>query len=224
MSATQPPDDPRPHSELLELIPWYLNGTLSDAEKRALDGHLPLCAECRSELEQWRSLAARLTEDDPALLPHPIGFRRLVERLVDDAAEPEEPSGGSRRRAVPSGRIWRRVVIAQAAAIVVLAWVAISPARRPPPEPSFHTLADAPQRSEAWRLRIVFAERTSERELRALLLPLDASIVGGPSPLGVYTVAIPDRFAVAETLAALRGRAAVQFAERVPNEPGEITP
>jgi len=214
MSSKRSPDDPQVHQELVELLPWYLNGTLSEEERRRLDGHLPRCAECRSQLEEWRNLATRLSEADAVPLPHPAGFRRLLERLAADGA----PSGGEEDRgARRAARRWRWLSIAQAAAIVLLVWTARSTARPPSEEePTFHTLAAEPATAgESWRLRIVFSERTSERELRTLLLPLDATFVGGPTPLGVYTVAIPARFGIGETVAALRARSAVQFAEPV---------
>ncbi|NJO35342.1 MAG: hypothetical protein HC869_21895, partial [Rhodospirillales bacterium] len=34
------------------LLPWYLNGTLGDAESRQVAGHLQSCAACRSELDE----------------------------------------------------------------------------------------------------------------------------------------------------------------------------
>jgi hypothetical protein len=46
-------------------------------------------------------------------------------------------------------------------------------------------------------LRLVFAEDTTEKELRDLLHDIDATIVGGPTPQAIYTVqlsvATPER-------------------------------
>ena len=41
------------------------------------------------------------------------------------------------------------------------------------------------------QVRVVFAEDITEHELRALLSSIGGTIVQGPSPLGVYTVGIP---------------------------------
>jgi len=214
MATTRPPDDQATHSEVSELLPWYLNDTLSDDERRMVDGHLPQCAECRAYLGQWTRLAKGTASAEPGPLPHPVGFRRLVDRL--GAASEESPERSRAGRLLRSGSgpgVWRWIVVAQAAAIVLLAWASLAPASNSPAPAAFRTLASTEAKGPTWELRIVFDERASEHELRAILLPLDATFVDGPSPLGVYTIAIPDRFAVAETVAALRARSAVELAE-----------
>ena len=42
------------HSEISELIPWYVNGTISAIDRQKLDTHFLTCAACRDELLQDR--------------------------------------------------------------------------------------------------------------------------------------------------------------------------
>lgn len=51
--------------EARERLPWLLNGSLTEAETRAVEDHLAGCAGCREELEQTR-LAARLFATHPS--------------------------------------------------------------------------------------------------------------------------------------------------------------
>jgi hypothetical protein len=126
-------------------------------------------------------------------------------------------SAGPRRR-----RLGRWAAAAAAAALITaVAW------RLPRGESSdarFHTLSrPAPVAAAVTRLHVVFDDALPERELRALLLPLRAEIVGGPSALGVYTVALPAGRAGDEpeawVLEHLRTSPAVRFAEIVPPGP-----
>ncbi len=41
--------------ELVELVTAYLEGTLAEADRRAVDEHLALCPGCETYLEQFRT-------------------------------------------------------------------------------------------------------------------------------------------------------------------------
>jgi len=43
-----------PHDRTLELLPWFLNGTLDAAERREVEAHLASCDACREELAATR--------------------------------------------------------------------------------------------------------------------------------------------------------------------------
>src|SRR4051812_531011 len=79
----------RLHQRVLELLPWYVNGTLETAERQTVEGHLAGCARCRGELAAARDLARVVKNAESAApSPHPVQLARLLARL--DAA-PEEP-------------------------------------------------------------------------------------------------------------------------------------
>ena len=39
------PHDPAPAHPTTTLLPWYLTGTLKEAERQAVDDHLAICAD-----------------------------------------------------------------------------------------------------------------------------------------------------------------------------------
>ena len=45
---------PADHPE--ELLPWYVNGTLSPEERQRVEAHLDQCPSCRGEVQALRSL------------------------------------------------------------------------------------------------------------------------------------------------------------------------
>jgi hypothetical protein len=77
------------------------------------------------------------------------------------------------------------VIILLTAAIILETWIA--------PSLLYRTLSDSVSGAEADRahIRVVFTDDITERELRALLGTVEATIVAGPSAMGIYTVAVP---------------------------------
>ena len=79
---TQPPPysaEDSLHREIQELLPWYVNGTLRDAEAASVDAHLAKCRDCRA-------LPAAVKEaDENTWSPAATHFTDLMQRI--DAAE-----------------------------------------------------------------------------------------------------------------------------------------
>jgi len=115
--------------------------------------------------------------------------------------------------------LFRWALAAQTAAIVLLA-AAITWQASVAPSSLYQTLSDAGSGPGPGRvhLQVVFADDITEREMRTLLSRIRATIVAGPSPLAVYTVALAadDRETPAPTqerLALLRSHPKVRLAE-----------
>ena len=67
----------------------------------------------------------------------------------------------------------------------------------------------------------MFAEGATEHQIRDVLLPIGGQLAGGPSPLGAYTVELPEgRDPLPVILQHLRSRPEVSFAEPVAGEGG----
>ena len=48
----------RSHDELNAMLPWYLNGTLSDTDSKRVEAHLVDCTECRNERSNCDAMRA----------------------------------------------------------------------------------------------------------------------------------------------------------------------
>jgi hypothetical protein len=44
------------HREVLELLPWYVNGTLAGGERSKVERHLSECLPCNAVLKEERRL------------------------------------------------------------------------------------------------------------------------------------------------------------------------
>lgn len=190
------------HRRAWELIPWYVNGTLEPAERDRVEAHLAVCPDCRAEADLCRELVeAGGRPEDLAPAPHPAQLDRLVDRIAAESEEPGRSDGPLSRlhRLPPAVRLL-------AAALVLLAVGLAGYLGAPGSDPDagqglgrdgsraaeYRTLSQPETaldaRPDGPVLRIVFAPSTPEEEVRRILLAVQGQIVGGPSPLGVYTV------------------------------------
>ena len=217
----------RLHRGIQELLPWYANGTLDEEEARKVEEHAALCPCCREEIEAGRRLGETLRREEIAApAPHPAQLARLMARLDEPDTAQETGASGLLARL----RTWlgdtptpvRWALAAQLVLVVALAGlIASRTSSVPVPPAAFHTLSDPEPASPAVspavvQLRVVFAERTPERQIRDLVLGLGGRIAGGPSPLGAYVVEIPaGRDPLPVVLAHLRSRPEIEFAEAV---------
>ena len=166
---------------LLELLPWYLNGTLEGAELAAVEALLLRSAEAREELEVLRRLAAAVREQEQAYEapPFELGWARLQRGLQQEA------------RPAPR-RDWWKPGLAAAAALVVALQLGIL--MRPAQVDSDWQLQSGGSEqvlSGGYRVQLRFVEHAQWQQIRALLLELDAVLVDGPSALGVVQVHVP---------------------------------
>jgi len=169
------------HHEVQGLLPWYVNATLDEAERRAVEDHLPSCVECAREAAQLRDLQAAFVEaEEAALGPSPSA-------LVRARAAIDRPLRGWWASLPVFARV---ALVAQVLIIAVLS--ALLLARGPREEP-FRTVAGPSTAGATIRATIVlaFAEGVSEASLRRTIAGIDGTIVAGPSAAGLYTVELP---------------------------------
>ena len=184
------PDPAGVHAQTARDLPFLVNGTLAPEETARAREHLRDCEDCRRELELETALMERVREQGVVdYAPH-TSFAKLSVRIDQHEA----------RRA---GRAWWRVparvrvrlrdavILAQAAAIVVLALIANS-AWRDPPVAEYRTLTrnEPAVRADLPRLTVVFDDRMQAGDLRRMLGTIGGTLVDGPSPHGVFTVAL----------------------------------
>ena len=218
------------HQKAWAILPWYVNGTLEDHERELVARHIVRCRSCADEVGRCRSIASavRGAEDD-ARTPSPENFARLMER-IERGSRSSATSERWRIRfrewiekirllfqETPS--LFRWALAAETAAICLLA-ATLTWQASVAPSLLYQTLSDAGSGPAPSRvhLQVVFADDITEREIRTLLSSIGATIVAGPSPMAVYTVALAadDRDAPAPTqerLALLRSHPKVRLAE-----------
>ncbi len=181
---------------VLELLPWYVNGTLQGDELEDVRLALRSSLVLRREHERLARIQRLMQEDDAEHVATDRSYERLMSRI-------------QRRRR------WQSPVFWQAAALLVVAsglglWWNAAPT--PPP---FETLT-TPDFAAAPSLRVVFAADVSDEVRRALLAEHGLTVDAPPTAEGVYTLVLPaaaDARAIAD---ALRADPRVTFASTPP--------
>ena len=189
------------HWALQSLLPWYVNGTLSAAERAKVEAHLASCADCQEELKFERLLHGQV-----AALPLGAedGWKQMQARL---AAEPPRPAR-VRRAPMLAWTGW-----AAAAALLVGVVVLAAPYAQ---SGRYHALGAQPQPVPG-NLVVIFRPDTTEKAMRAAFNADGARLVDGPTGADAYVLSVPAARRAA-ALARLRARPEVVLAE--PVDPG----
>lgn len=210
------PQGKKNHESVWELLPWYVNGTLSAHEAALVEGHLPHCVACQQEAKRCESLAAiskSTREEEEVWTPSPRHFAQVLSRVeaADAGAATDWRSLVEKLRswfwATPRPMRWGFAL--QGALIIVLTSALILGTVLTPPQ-LYETLSRESQQadSDRARLRMVFTDDITGKELRDLLRDIEGTMVHGPSPQGVYTVALSLPASERERAKAIEARAA----------------
>ena len=158
------------HPEIVELLPWYANGTLSTDERARVKRHVDACPSCRAELQ---------------------ADMRLRELMGDEPEQSDEVTVFARVR--NAGGHWGGI----AAALAIVSAGVLSSAiwlNQPSDESLFRTLSnDVPLASTVHFVDLEFRSDASANDIRATLGRVHGQIVSGPDKNGTYRVAIPSR-------------------------------
>lgn len=207
------PTRPPTHDEVVELLPWLVNGTLEPDEARRVRDHLARCASCRAARAEEERLAAALIEAPESEARIAAGLDRLRSALAR-----EERRGWLRRQ--PTRRQLLAAVLVQG--IVVTGLLALAAwLLRPAAETRFRTLSTPEAVTTVTagpRLRLVVDPAMRTSELERLLVDAGCRIVDGPTAAGVFTVEAEPGSAD-EALRALRTSAGVRLVEPVAEDP-----
>jgi hypothetical protein len=185
------------HLALQEMLPWYVNQTLSTEQQALVGEHLRGCAQCRQDVAWQRTLA----EDAPAA-PAGVDMERALARMmprIDALAPPRRPAS----------RSWMPWALAlQGCAIAALAVVVIAPATAPA---DYRVLGAAGQ-GAGGSMVVAFRPGATLDDLQRLAKANGARIVDGPTVTGAFVLQV-DAARQAQVSAAFRADPAVLLAE-----------
>lgn len=172
------------HAEADRLLPWLVNGTLDDDERRQVEQHVAECAQCQREVDWLHTLQAQYRDHDVGADHASHAMKRLRHRMgkiSTRTATPASLSSTWRRR----GRQLAWLAAAQAAIIIAMGATLLQDRHV-----TYHTLS-APT-SKGSLLVVVFDPRISEAQMRQLVRAGNGRIVGGPTETGAYLLSVPD--------------------------------
>ena len=196
------------HRQIQLLLPWYVNHSLEQNERKQVENHLRSCILCRRELVVLRKLAEDVNQSSVLDVAAEASFARLRGKL--QAAEPDRSfinqqnpdwlkksanatsglsvhtTNKARRLLRFSGRAGKYVAIA---ASMLLAMIpVVMQYGRSSGTTDYYTLSDAkPESPTGTQLRIVFSKSLPSAEINLLLEKIHGQLVEGPNSVGAYT-------------------------------------
>jgi hypothetical protein len=198
--------------EWRELIPLYLNGGLSEREKKEFEDCLHQYPELKRELREFSEIkdVYKGIEKEVSIPSHFL-YQRILRKV-------ESETVGSLtfwvkiknffRNSFSSPRVSWGVAAVQFAIILLLLLNLFR-------GDGYVTLtSEEILRKEGTGIHVVFGMESKEREIREVLQKAGATIVAGPSPEGLYTIKVEKKQDVEEVLKLLRETKIVRFAER----------
>jgi anti-sigma factor RsiW len=161
-----------PKDHPIELLPWYVNGSLDGEELQEVESHLESCEHCRSEVAFLQSVRQEVKAAGEAAAPGDLGLQRLLRTVRAE------------RKAVRWAPQWWQPALA-AAALVVVIQAALLLNLWPEPEP-ITPLGGPPPAGIVLQVR--FVPTATEAQIREALQEVDGTIVSGPGAVGIYRV------------------------------------
>jgi anti-sigma factor RsiW len=157
--------------EISELLPFYLNGTLDAGERQSVERALAADTALRAELEVLRRVREAVQADDLGQGPGELGLARLRRDLSREG----KPSRMAR-------------IAALAAAFALGAGLSALVIGRSGPTGEDYAQAGAPVAGA--ELVVAFRPEATARQIAELLLSQEATIVDGPSAIGLYRIGL----------------------------------
>ena len=200
----------------LELLPWYVNGTLEGEERELVSRQVHGSLTCRKELERLRRLQHHIQRDDGEAVATGRAFERLMARI-----QASGDSSASRVRHPGQAFAWTRLGLAASVAAAALALPWWWAGELPTTPRTYETLTSSqPADPGATRLRVVFASGVTESERLELLASHGLTIVEPPTDDGVVTLLFADGTDQAAIVAALKSDPRISFVTSPPVSDG----
>jgi len=201
------------HAETWDVLPWYVNARLGEAERRRVDAHVRTCAACRDELAVQRRLHEILAADLNVEQLPTAGLKRLRERIAAAAPAAQRARPSRRHRLERWQGVMAASIAVMATAVCVVAGVLWTQSHRRAPSAEYFTVTTSTPRAANEIIRAVFAPSITLSELQRVLDDAQLKIVAGPTEAGVYSLAATSARPADWSLQRLRGQPAVRFAE-----------
>ncbi len=177
----------RQHADVRELLPFFVNDTLSELENARVMRHVANCSSCHAELDEQQRLMALMRA-----APEPPGDARSAWARLARTLDAEPPARGQSRW----GRLrWGRSVwipglgLAAAASMVVVLTPGLLANRDSRPAEYRTLTSEAPSVTSGEAVRVVFVAEATVGDIETLLARTKLQIASGPTPRGVYTLA-----------------------------------
>jgi anti-sigma factor RsiW len=162
------------------MIPAYLRGELSDAERKEVESLAAKNPDIAADIEFQKSLKIAIKSDQDSFEPGDLGWAKLSKAISESTTSPSlEPQMTANRP-----RFWKYSAVVLAVAAIGQAGILSSLAVKDNSNSQYVTASEAP--ASLYTLKAGFNSDVTAKQLTETLQSLDAKIISGPSSLGLY--------------------------------------
>jgi len=210
--------------KLRDMIPEYLNNSLSEQERQEFENSLKKYPDVEQEFLEFSEIksAYKLVQEDV-----PIPSDAVFQRVMNTIKSEQKTSVVSRKPgfldlirdffgpAFASPRVSWAVVGVQMAVILLLV-VSV-------PQTDVPITLSSGQNNQLHgkTVHVVFDSETREMEIRTILNNVEGKIINGPTSNGLYTIIVDEDRDMAQVLKELKNSPAIRFAEKGYENGGE---
>ncbi|WP_169544576.1 hypothetical protein [Sneathiella aquimaris] len=173
--------------ELDHLLPFYVNNSLSGAEKQAVEDRLKTDPDFDAERQFLVALQGKIKEQVFEKSPGEMGLARLHAAMGEHGKsfKSTDVSKGVLANDNSVQGWWRPVAVAACIALAVLGGIQVNSTLT---EEGMVTASGGNASGPV--LQVFFEERSTEKDIRSLLRQQQLNIIEGPTALGFYRVEI----------------------------------
>lgn len=187
-----------------ELVPLYVKGLLTDEKRREFEKSIAECPHLKETIEEWKFIQDAYKEVECTLPQLSKNAFPIIMEKVREAKKQNWFEG-----LMPSPSLSFAIMAVQLIIIITLGFYLLQAKHE------YKTLSSpSVVASEPVKINIVFREKTTENEVRKLLLKIDGKIIDGPYSSGLYIVGIKSGADPEQTLKVLRENKIVAIAEK----------
>jgi len=190
-----------------ELLPYYVNGTLSQADRTWVEDYLREHPKAAAELRWYESLQTKLREDVPAASSE-VGMERALHRIRTEGPAPQVARAPARASLWDSAREFFASLVPQpvlrpafvgALAVVAVQAIVIATLMGERDDSSEIRAVRGSVVEMGPYAKVNFKADAREADIRLLLVEVRGSLAGGPGQLGDWYVRIPEKDVAAVT-------------------------
>lgn len=170
------PDHLQESSHPDELLPWYVNQTLSAKEQREVEDHIHNCVRCQQEISLLQHMREQV-QSTPLDSPGELGLQRLLSEIKTPQFSTQFQHPGQ------SPTWWKTFAIAASFIIVAQAGLLMDAYFFSKP---MVPLSGPP--SNGVILQVTFLPTVTEGEMRETLHAISGNVIDGPGQLGIYRI------------------------------------
>lgn len=180
--------------DIQELLPFYVNGTLDSDEKALVEQAIKNTPSLKDEIAFLEQLRGEVKNIEFGSSPGELGLKRLQKSLAEERLKNDPIVRAQRKISKEQNWGWRAAAIAACLLLILQTLITTMPHK-----PGDLSAAGGPAitRTNGDIISVTFAPNAREENIRNLLLSINASIVDGPSALGVYKLSVSKDPAVA---------------------------